>query len=154
MQKLVVADAVIVGQLVEELPSVGSIELAHFDRGNELRSKVTQVNAVLRACLGIQRFPVRDTSAGSATDRPKCLITLDIFDGVFGMTFDLDCAEFEVDPWPSDPTTKRAVAGSRHLGRGREREFDSSAVAGASMHGKDSLKDADRRGGCDFGPND
>ena len=86
--------------------------------------------------LGIERLPVRDTPADSATDRSKCPVTLDVLKSVFGVTFDLNCSELEVDPRPSDATAKRAVAGSRHLGRGRERQFDRAAVAGTLMHGR------------------
>ena len=98
------------------------------------------MDAVFGAWHGVERLPVRDTTAGSATDCPECLITLDVLESVFGVTFDLDCAELEVDPRPSDSTAKRAVACSRHLGRARERQFDSAAVAGALMHESGSLK--------------
>ena len=107
------------------------------------------MDAVFGAWLGLERLPVRDTTAGSATDCPECLITLDVLESVFGVTFDLDRAELEVDPRPSDATAKRAVARSRHLGLGGKRQFDSAAVAGTLMHGSRSLHDARSRGSGD-----
>ena len=92
------------------------------------------MDAVSGAWLWFERFPVRDTPAGSATNRPQSPVTLDVLDSVRGVPFDLDCAELEVDPWPADATTQRAVAGSRYSRRGGERQFDGAAVAGTLMH--------------------
>ena len=85
---------------------------------------------------------MRDTPAGSATDRPQGSIALDVLGSVLGVPFDLDGAELEVDPRSSDATTQRAVAGSSHCRRGRQLQFDSAAVAGTLMHGSALSKDA------------
>lgn len=122
-------------KLIKELPCVGAIELAHLHRRYELRIEVSQVDALPGARLEFDRFPVRDTPAVPATDRSQGPIALDVLGSVFGVSFNLDCAELEVDPRPADSTTQRAVAGSSYCGRGRELQFDSATVAGTLMHG-------------------
>ena len=102
---------------------------------------------MLGAWLELERLPVRDTPAGSATDRPQSPIALDVLGSVLGVSFDLDCAELEVDPRSSDATTQRAVAGSSHSGRRGELQFDSAAMAGALMHGSAFSNEARIRGG-------
>ena len=131
--------------LVKELPSVGAIELAHHHRSHEFRIEVSQVDTMLGAWLGLERFPMRDTPAGSATDRPQSSVALDVIDSVLGVPLDLDCAELEVDPRPADATTQRAIAGGSHCGRGRKFQFDSAAMACTLVHGSAFSKDAGTR---------
>ena len=76
---------------------------------------------MLGAWLGLERFPVRDTSAGSATDCFQCPIALDVLGCVVGVPFDLNRTELEVDPRASDATTQRAIAVSCHRWCSRER---------------------------------
>jgi hypothetical protein len=89
---------------------------------------------MLGALFEFERFPVRDTPTGSATDRPQRSIALDVLGSVLGVPFDLDRAELEVDPRSSDAAAQRAIASRGHSGRGRELQFDSAAVAGTLMH--------------------
>jgi hypothetical protein len=91
--------------LVKELPGVCAIEPAHSHRRYQLWIKVPQVNAMHGAWLEFERLPVRDTPAGSATERSQSSIALDVLGSVLGMPFDLDCSELEVDPRSSDATT-------------------------------------------------
>ncbi len=58
------------------------------------------------AWLELERLPVRDTPAGSATDRSQSSVALDVLGSVLGVSFDLDCAELEVDPRPPDATAQ------------------------------------------------
>ena len=92
--------------LVEELPSVGAIELAHLYRRNELRIKVSQVDAVLGTWFEFEWLPVRNTAAGSATNGPQSPVALDVFGSVLGVPFNLDRPELEVDPGPTDAATQ------------------------------------------------
>ncbi len=102
---------------------------------------------MLGAWLELEWFPVRHTPAGSAADRSQGSIALDVLGRVLGVSFDLDCAELEVDPRSSDTTAQGAVAGSCHRGSGRQLQFDSAAVAGTLMHGSSGLSNAGIRGG-------
>jgi hypothetical protein len=129
-------------QLVKELPGVCPIELAYLHSRYEVRIKAPQVDTMLGAWLEFDRLPMRDTPAGSAADRSQGPIALDVLGGVLRVSVDLDCAELEVDPRPSDPTAQRAVAGSCHCGRGRQFQFDSAAVAGTFVHGSSYLNNA------------
>ena len=93
------------------------------------------------------RLPVGHTSAGSAADRFQGFVPLNVLQRVLWVSFDLDSAELEVDPWTSDATAERAVAGSCDRRRGRQLQFDSAAVAGTLMHGSSYSKNAEVRGG-------
>jgi hypothetical protein len=104
---------------------------------------------MLGACLVFKRFPVRHRPAGSAADRSHGSIDLDVLGRVLWVSFDLDCAELEVDPWASESTAQRAVARGSHGGRGRKLQFDSATVAGTLMHGSSSSNRAGMRGGGD-----
>jgi hypothetical protein len=66
---------------------------------------------------------------------------------VLRVPFNLDGAELEVNPRPADATTQRTVAGSSHRRGGRERQFDSTAVACTFMHESAFSKYAVVRGG-------
>jgi len=135
--------------LVKELPSVCAIQLADSHRGCELGIKVAQVDAMLRAWLDLDRLPVRDTPAGSATDRPQSSVALDVLGSVLRVPLNLDWAELEVDPRSTDATTKRAIARSSYSGRGRELQLDSAAMARTLMHGSALSRNAGTRGGGD-----
>ena len=93
-------------QLVKELPGVCAIEFAYSHRGHKLRIKVPKVDAMLGAWLMFKRFPVRHRPAGSAADRSHGSIALDVLGRVLWVSFDLDCAELEVDPRASDATAQ------------------------------------------------
>jgi len=93
-------------QLVKELPGVCAIEFAHSHRGHKLRIKVPKVDAMLGSWRMFKRFPVRHRPAGSAADRSHGSIALGVLGRVLWVSFDLDCAELEVDPWASDATAQ------------------------------------------------
>ena len=93
-------------QLVKELPGVCAIEFAYSHRGHKLRIKVPEVDAMLGAWLMFKRFPVRHRPADSASDCSHGSIALDVLGRVLWVSFDLDCAELEVDPWASEATAQ------------------------------------------------
>ena len=104
---------------------------------------------MLGAWLVFKWFPVRHRPAGSAADRSHGSIDLDVLGRVLWVSFDLDCAELEVDPWPSESTAQRAVARGCHGGRGWQLQLDSAAMAGTLMHGSSCANRAGMRGGGD-----
>jgi hypothetical protein len=75
------------------------------------------MDAMLHAWLELERLPVRDAPAYSATDRPKSFVALGVLGSVLGVSLDFDCAELEVGPRPADAATQRAIARSSHDGR-------------------------------------
>ena len=101
---------------VEEGPRLGAVEPAHAHRGDQRGIEVAEVDAVLRAGLRIKRLPMRDDAARAAMDRPQRAVAPDVFGGGLGMAFDLDRAEFEVDPRTADAAAEGAVAGGGDLG--------------------------------------
>jgi hypothetical protein len=102
---------------------------------------------MLGSWLEFERFPMRYTPAASAADRFHRSIALDVLGRFLGVSLNLDRTELEVDPWSSDATAKRAVAGSCHGGRRRQFQFDSAAVAGTFVHGSLYSKNAGMRDG-------
>lgn len=98
------------------------------DSGDEAGIEVSQVHAVPGARRRFQRLPVRDAPAGLAVDPAQGSIAPDVRCGGLRMGFDLDGAELEVDPWPTDTTAHRAIAVGGDLGRGRQGKSNRATV--------------------------
>src|SRR3954463_1185721 len=84
--------------LVQERPGVRAVEPANSHGGDQLRVEASEVDALFRAGLLLDRLPVGHAAAMPAADRAQCLVALDIGLGRFGMAVDRHCSEFEVHP--------------------------------------------------------
>jgi len=122
------------GNSSKKLPGVRAVELSDPDRGDERRIEVPKVDTMLRTNLGFHWLPVRDATAGSATDCLQRSVALYVLGGVLRVPFDGDSAELEVDPRTANSPAKRTVAVGRHGWRRWQRQLDQTAVAGTLMH--------------------
>ena len=121
---------------VEERPRLRSVESPHRHARDQRWIEIAEVHAVPRAGRRRQRLPVRHAAAGSAMDGAQRAVAMCIRRGVFGMAFDFDGAELEVDPRPADAAAQRAVALRRASRRRREAQADGAAVTGSLVHGE------------------
>lgn len=83
---------------IEELPGVCAVEATHLHWRQDLRVQVSQVHAVQRARLGLQRFPMRHAPACCATHGLECLVALQARLGILRMAGNPDRAVFAVGP--------------------------------------------------------
>lgn len=88
--------------VVDELPGVRAIESAYPHRCNKLGIEVAKIHAMPRTQLTVQRFPMRDATAGSAVNGANGSIAPDILGRGLRMPLNIDRAELEVDPRTTD----------------------------------------------------
>src|SRR5258706_985065 len=84
--------------LVEEFPSVRTVELADSHGGDQLRVEVSKVHSMSRASLHLDRLPVSDAAAMPKADRAQGFVALDVGLGRARIAFDRDRPELEVHP--------------------------------------------------------
>lgn len=116
-------------QVIKELPSVGTIELPDANCCDEARLEVAQIDTMLGARLDLKWLPMGDASTRATVNGTKRSVAPDVLRCGFGMPFDSDRAELEVDPGTTDATTQRAIAVRGYHGRKRKCHPHGTAVA-------------------------
>ena len=115
-------------RLVDEFPSVRSIEPAYLDGLLKARIEVVQIDPVLAAWLGDKWFPMRGAPAGLAAYIAKRLVAPDVLGRILRMSFYANCSELVVRPESAKAPADRTVALGRLLRRRGQRETNCAAV--------------------------
>jgi|KBSSwiStaDraftv2_1062776.scaffolds.fasta_scaffold04783_19 hypothetical protein len=100
---------------VDEFPSVRSIEPAYLNRLLKARIKIVQIDAVLAAWLGDNRFPMRGAPAGLAAYIAQRLVAPDVLGRILRMSFYPNCSELVIRPESANAPAERTVALGRPL---------------------------------------
>jgi hypothetical protein len=95
---------------VQEGPRFRTVESPDSHGCDQRRIEIAEVHTVPRPRGGWKGLPVRHAAAGTAMDGPQRAVALHVCHCVLGVAFDLDRAELEVDPRPTNAAAQRAVA--------------------------------------------